>query len=202
MSLFKRIFGSLMKDVPDESTDDSGSKYMPKVKLPVDQLFTINFSKNGGRFIYCDNIDEVYDNFQNILLENNWIGQEMAYIDLNLAKKFEQFEIEPSNSFSTSAFFLSKCEYLIGDIGGILVSSNQLKEYKLSELPDNFVIFATTSQLVETISEGMRGIKNKHQSNIPSNITTIKHFEIKEEKDFMSYGSSSKNLYLLLLEDL
>ena len=76
-----------------------------------------------------------------------------------------------------------------------------LKELK--ELPQNFVIFATTSQIVNNIGEGLRGIKKKHTGQIPTNITTIKNFEPKEgAKDFMSYGSSAKNLYLLLLEDL
>ena len=70
------------------------------------------------------------------------------------------------------------------------------------KLPSNFVIFATTSQLVESISEGLRIIKNKSKQYIPSNITTIQDFENNKEKDFMSYGSSTKNLYLLLLEDL
>jgi hypothetical protein len=83
-----------------------------------------------------------------------------------------------------------------------LLSSNQIKEKKLNELPANFVIFATTSQIVDSISEGLRIIKNQSSGYIPSNITTIQDFETEKEKDFMSYGSSTKNLYLLLLEDL
>ena len=61
-----------------------------------------------------------------------------------------------------------------------------------------------SSQFVENISEGMRIIKNKSKERIPTNITTIKDFEAEsdKEKDFMTYGSSTKNLYLLLLEDL
>ena len=47
-----------------------------------------------------------------------------------------------------------------------------------------------------------RKIKNKNANKIPTNITTIKCFNLDKEKDFMSYGSSSKNVYLLLLEDL
>ena len=91
---------------------------------------------------------------------------------------------------------------MIADSGAILVSSNQIKEKKLLELPDNFIILASTSQIVHSISEGLNGIKEKNRKNIPSNITTIKNFEPQKEKDFLSYGSSSKNLYLLLLEDL
>ena len=45
-------------------------------------------------------------------------------------------------------------------------------------------------------------LKAKNKSTIPSNITTIKHFKANETNDFLSYGSSTKNLYLLLLEDL
>ena len=82
--------------------------------------------------------------------------------------------------------------------------SNQLKEYKLHDLPENLIVFATTSQLVDSIGEGLKNIKKKYKNSIPANITTIKHFQsnIEDKDDFLSYGSSSKNLYLLLLEDL
>ncbi len=56
--------------------------------------------------------------------------------------------------------------------------------------------------MMESISEGLRKIKNQSENYIPTNITTIQDFETEKEKDFMSYGSSTKNLYLLLLEDL
>ena len=52
------------------------------------------------------------------------------------------------------------------------------------------------------ILHGLQGIKAQNKKNIPSNITTIKHFKVEEATNFLSYGSSSKNLYLLLLEDL
>ena len=75
---------------------------------------------------------------------------------------------------------------------------------KLNELPYNVIVFATTSQLVESIGEGLKTIKKKYGHNSPANITTLKHFQANEgnSDDFLTYGSSSKNLYLLLLEDL
>ena len=41
-------------------------------------------------------------------------------------------------------------------------------------------------------------------NNLPSNITSIKNFNKGEGEDlnFLTYGSSAKNLYLILLEDL
>ena len=123
-------------------------------------------------------------------------------LDERLADKYASFNLKPTSTASEAEFFFTTCEYLIANDGSLLISSNQIAEKKLKDLPSNFVIFATTSQFVETISEGLRGIKDKNKERIPSNITTIKHFKAGDDGDFLSYGSSTKNLYLLLLEDL
>jgi len=175
---------------------------MPEVNIPADEKFTINFKKNGGKFIYCDSDNEIAEAFQNILQENEWNKDPVFCNDELLKKNFKSFGLNFSQKTQGSSFFFSKCEYLIADEGGVLLCSKQIGEHRLPNLPTNVVIYAKTSQLVDTIGEGLRLIKNKDKQKLPSNITTIKHFETKKEKDFLSYGSSSKNLYLLLLEDL
>jgi len=202
MSIFKRLFGKKSEPTEKQLPNQERGKYMPEVKLPADERFTINFNSNGGKFLYCENMQEVFDSFQNILQENGWSDEKALILDDRLAKMFEDFNLERSKIPSQSTFFLSTCEYLISDDGSLLISSNQIAEEKLNSLPSNIVIYATTSQFVETIGEGLKGIKEKNRSKLPTNITTIKHFKTVEDKDFMSYGSSSKNLYLLLLEDL
>lgn len=176
-------------------------KYMPEVKLPTDERFMLNFKNNGGKFLYCIDESEVQEAFDNILMENDWYEKECCCFDKNLKDKFDGFNLKFNHSASAD-FFLSTCEFLVANDGSILISSNQIKERKLHDLPANFVILSSTSQLIDTIGEGLRGIKFKNKQQIPSNITTIKNFETKKEGDFMSYGSSTKNLYLLLLEDL
>ncbi|WP_283642293.1 LUD domain-containing protein [Croceibacter atlanticus] len=176
-------------------------KYMPQSKLPIDERFMKYFIENGGKFIYCENQDEVLDAFDNILLENDWYESEVCCLSNHFTQKFDGFNLE-FNTNESSKFYLGGCEYLIANNGALLVTSNQIKEKKLSELPSNFVILAGTSQLVEDISEGLRRIKSKSKTGIPSNITTIKHFGESKSDDFMAYGSTTKNLYLLLLEDL
>ncbi|WP_224483544.1 LUD domain-containing protein [Robertkochia aurantiaca] len=203
MSLFKRLFGKNSgKDSKPEGAEQRG-KFMPEVKLPTDEKFTINFKKNGGKFLYCDSIDEIHDCFANILQENQWNTEDICCLDDSLKKSFQPpFKLPSRKNCRGAEAFLSRCEYLVADNGSLLISSNQIGESKLNELPGNFVIFATTSQLIDNIGEGLRGIKSKNRSVIPTNITTIKNFTMSEEKDFLTYGSSSKNLYLLLLEDL
>ncbi len=201
MSLFRKIFG--LKDTPeDHIKSEERGKYMPEIKLPIDEQFTINFKANGGKFLYCENMQEVNTSLKNILKENNWSDQNVLIFDERLNDMFKDFNLKSTKVVSESTYFLSTCEYLISDDGSLLISSNQIAEKKLKELPTNFIIYATTSQFVQNIGEGLRGIKGKNKDKIPTNITTIKHFKTIEDKDFLTYGSSSKNLYLLLLEDL
>ena len=203
MSLFRNFLNPKSKSDKGQNKPENSdrSKYMPDVKLPTDERFMLNFKNNGGKFLYCETNEEVMEVFDNILLENDWYEKEACCFDPHLKEKFSNYNLEYTNSGEAS-FFLSTCEYLIANDGSILISSNQIKEKKLGELPYNFVIVASTSQLVDAIGEGLRGIKFKNKARIPSNITTIKNFENNKEGDFMSYGSSTKNLYLLLLEDL
>lgn len=202
MSLFRKLFGSKSERSEEELKSNERGKYMPEIKLPVDERFTINFKANGGKFLYCENLDEIYKSLNNIIEENSWQENKVLFLDKSMEDKFKDFNLKKTNSVENATFFLTTCENLIADDGSLLISSRQIAEKKLKELPDNFIVFATTSQIVENIGEGLRVIKSKNKKQIPTNITTIKHFKSLEEKDFMTYGSSSKNLYLLLLEDL
>ena len=202
MSLFRKIFGSKSEKSEEELKSNDRGKYMPDIKLPVDERFTINFKANGGKFLYCENLHEIFNSLGQIIEENSWQENKVLFLDSSMEDRFKGFNLEKTNSVESATFFLTTCENLIADDGSLLISSRQIAEKKLKELPDNFIVFATTSQIVENIGEGLRVIKSKNKKQIPTNITTIKHFKSLEEKDFMTYGSSSKNLYLLLLEDL
>lgn len=203
MSLFKRLLYPNYKSEKDSQKGNKSDKssYYPEQKLPIDEKFTHYFKNNGGKFIYCENWEETLEAFDNIMIENDWYEQDVFCMEDQLRKKFDGFNLNFVNK-ADSKFLLSTCESLVANTGAILLSSNQVKEKKLSELPYNMIVLATTSQIVENISEGLRIINNQRSPHIPSNITTIQNFETQKEKDFMTQGSSTKNLYLLLLEDL
>ncbi len=201
MSLFRNIFRSKSEKEKEEIKSNERGKYMPQVKLPIDESFTINFKTNGGKFLYCENLDEVFDNLFLILKENDWEEKPVFFYDDNLKERFKSCNLK-IGGLNEANYFITTCENLIADDGSLLISSNQIAEKKLNEFPSHLIVFATTSQIVTNIGEGLREIKSKNAQKIPTNITTIKHFKQADEKDFLSYGSPSKNLYLLLLEDL
>ena len=200
MSLFRKFFGSI-NPASEEQKESEFSNSSTEKAIPIDELFTFNFKKNGGKFLYCDNRDEVKEQFENILEENDWFESEVICYDTELFSMLDDNKLT-YNKPANPKFLLASCENLIADEGSILFSSKQIKQHKPNELPVNIIVFAKTSQIIGTKSDGLSAIKKKYERDYPTNITTIKYFEKAKEEDFTQYGSIAKNLYLLLLEDL
>ncbi|PZO34606.1 MAG: lactate utilization protein B/C, partial [Flavobacteriaceae bacterium] len=47
MSLFKKLFGA--SESSDDDKDGNLSPFNPETVIPADELFTLNFKKNGGK---------------------------------------------------------------------------------------------------------------------------------------------------------
>lgn len=200
MSLFKKLFSSI-NPASEVEKDKDNNNFSLENDATLEEQFIYNFNKNGGKFLYCENVAEVKNQFENILQENDWFEGEALCYESDLFGMLEENNITHHKT-RTPSFLLANCENLIADEGSILFSSKQIKQHKPNELPANIVIIATTSQIIETKSDGLSVIKKKYVKDYPTNITTIKYFKKAIDEDFTQYGSSAKNLYLLLLEDL
>ncbi len=194
MNFFKKFFNIPVKEDNDIQKQE--------VNLSLDDLFVHNFVEKGGKFLYCLNKQEVISNFKKVLTENNW--KDIFLLEDRLSLFFKKKEINSVSNFNENTPIFTTCEHLIADKGDILFSSNQLGSNKLKEFPDNFIVFATTSQLVKDTGQGLTGIKTNSKDILPTNISSIKNYNInKIDDNFLNYGNNnSKNLYLLLLEDL
>ncbi|TDS57249.1 LUD domain-containing protein [Myroides indicus] len=201
MSIFKKFLKSLLPAQKEEESNTERSRYLPEQVLPVDELFTVNFKNNGGKFLYCDAVEDLNETFVNILVENDWFEKEALTFENQFHSLLQSNNIK-FNDVETPVFFISTCESLIADEGSILFSDKQIRDIKTNNLPQNIIILAKTSQITRTKSDGLREIKKKYGSPLPSNITAINCFKASVNPDFLSYGRSPKNLYLLLLEDL
>ena len=202
--LFQSFFKSKSLDQDKEKTEQE-YKYLPKKDELVEDKFTLNFSSNGGKFLYATDLEECDDYFIKILEENNWTEKSILCFNSSFTKNYiPNNQIKFNKSNLNSNLFVTDCEFLVAKDGSILVSAKQIQSYKSNDLPNNIIVMARTSQLSETLSKGLEGIRIKYSNNLPSNITSIKNFNKGEGEDlnFLTYGSSAKNLYLILLEDL
>jgi len=199
LNFFNNLFkGNSSRRISEKDQEREQSKFMPKVKVAIEERFIVNFIDNGGKFLYSENYNELNENLSLILKENSWVKEDLLIINNKIKSNYKlpnSIKVNQENS----KCFVTDCENLIADDGSILISSNQIQEKNLSDFPSNLIILSETTKFKNSIGEGLAEIKSKSKK-IPSNITTIKNFQISQEKDFLSYGTSAKNLYLILLE--
>ena len=96
---------------------------------------------------------------------------------------------------------VTECEFLVSNTGRILICNKQIKNNKIEDLPPVVIILAKSNQFVSDVSEGMTKLKNKYKSNFPSNITTINVRNKLNEDNFLAYGNSAKDIYLILSDE-
>ena len=196
MSFLKKLFNS-----KEPSNENVAKK--AKVNLSLDDAFVHHFISKGGKFLYCISEKEIINNLDQIISENNW--DIITCFDKSLKNFLKKSHVNVQEEVDDKKPFFTSCEHLISDNGDILFSSNQLSTHKLASLTNDFIVFAKTSQFVKDTGEGLTGIKtNCKDGSIPTNISAIKKYSFNIEDDnFLNYGNNnSKNLYLLLLEDL
>jgi len=193
MDFLKKLFNS-------KNTDIEPIREQSKA---LDELFVDNFILKGGKFLYCKTPSESKNNLIKIIDQENW--NKVFTFSNKLNKLLKSINLKSVNCLKESDCYFSKCEQLIAEDGSILFSSKQLKEHKLLELPNRFIVFAKTSQLVHDKGESLASIKKRYQTKgLPNNISAIKNYNLDDNSDdFMNYGNNNtKQLFLILQEDL
>ena len=163
--------------------------------------FAKNFTEAGGKFIYIDKGDSVIDTFTKIKEENQWDKNNVKCLSPSLSKNLGINKTNDVAENDDLKALVIECEYLLSNTGRMLISSNQIKNNKLDSLPDILIVIATSSQFVGDVSEGMTRLKSKYSKKFPTNITTINVRNKFIEDDFLSYGNSAKDIYLIISDE-
>ena len=194
MGIWDKFFGKSKTKKPKKSP------FLPTEEDPLDIGFAKNFTRKGGRFLYIESKDILLINFKEICVENNWEPQQILSLNqTNSNLFFASYINETSGSLKAYKAAIIDCEYLISNTGKILLSENQIRHFKLSDLPETIIVKARMDQLVRDVSQGMTLLKNKYPKTIPTNITTlnIKSDSEEAEKAVATSTTNSKSIYLL-----
>ncbi len=190
MQFLKKFFSNKNKNYDrDQELED-----LKMEKLPLDEVFVINFKKNGGKFFYPEDMDELKKELSAILEinnEKNYQTIERAYYHF-----LKKMNIPAKEYKDDSGILIGGCEYLIADDGAIMTTSKQLKHYRNNNLPKKRVIIATSNQIVKDKRQALEEI-NKKYDDYPTNIQTISHF--KESENDLN-GNTWLETYLFLIE--
>lgn len=194
------LFGK--KASPKEEESEARGPHMPVQEMPIEQKFAEKFTRRGGKFVYCEQLDDAKEAFADIVKEYPTEIRELLCLDPALAEKLDA-GITLTKTNLNAKIMLCSCESIVAYDGSVVVCEHQLGTNKLSDLPETLIILAGTRQFSKTVSDALKSIKNRYSDNIPLNITSIKQFksDALNEDNYMNYGSGVKEVYLLLLED-
>jgi len=164
-------------------------------------IFAKKFTEAGGKFIYIDKGDSVIDTFTKIKDENQWDKNNVKCLSPALSKNLAIKKTNDIVEEEDLKALVIECEFLLSNSGRMLISSNQIKNNKLDSLPDVLIVIARSNQFVGDVSEGMTRLKSKYSKKFPTNITTINVKNKFIEDDFLSYGNSAKDIYLIISDE-
>ena len=165
-----------------------------------DLIFAKNFTSFGGRFIFIDEKNSTNEIFQKIIEENQWTDENVCSLDSNISKNLNIRLIRKIDNDNVKAL-VTECEFLLSNTGRILICNKQIKSNRIEDLPSVVIVLAKSNQFVSDVSEGMTKLKKKYKTNFPSNITTINVKNKLNEDNFLTYGNSAKDIYLILSDD-
>ena len=201
-NLFNKFITKVIPSLAEKSANlhkkeqEVQEKFSTNPTDPADVTFAKVFTNNGGKFFYCDNIEDFYSHLKQLLQESKW---ESTYCSNDKLKKLlDPSKLSFEKNYKIADSSINTCEFLIAFNGSVMVSGEQTKNLKIEHLPEAMIIVAYTSQIVKNISEGLRGIQNKYGKSRPSLVTTIR---TKESITTMSDSDRAKNLYIFLIED-
>ena len=139
--IFQSFFGS-KKSNQEKDLSEEEYKYLPKKDELVEDKFTLNFSSNGGKFLYATDSSECEDYFNKIIEENDWAEKSILCFNDGFTNNFipnNQLKFNKSNL--NSNLFITDCEFLVAKDGSILVSAKQIQSYKSNDLPNNIIVW-------------------------------------------------------------
>ena len=165
-----------------------------------DVIFAKNFTSFGGRFIFIDEKNYTNEVFQKIIEENQWSNDNVCSLDSNISKNLNIRLIRKIDNDNVKAL-VTECEFLLSNTVRILICNKQIKSNRIEDLPPVVIVLAKSNQFVSDVSEGMTELKKKYKTNFPSNITTINVKNKLNEDNFLTYGNSAKDIYLILSDD-
>lgn len=204
--LLKSVRNALImrESISQTGLDLESSVYQP-IHESLDVAFAQEFTRIGGKFVYCEDEEELFSTLQYMVRSNNLFPVFCA--NQELMPYFQKYEIPVTNEeykLNRSKATITLCEFLIARLGSIMISSRMSSGRSLPIIPDVHIVIARSSQLVPDLEQALQRIREKYGNKLPSFISVIsgpsRTADI--EKTLVMGAHGPKELILFLLDDL
>jgi len=141
-----------------------------KLDQSLAQTFAEEFTKLGGRFVYCSNLDEAKEQLNGLLETRQW--EQTYFRDPLIGELFQsdQGRLLQGDSLTNADAAIGFCECLIARTGSVLSSSFQKDGRELPIYAPYHIVVAYSNQIVFDTNDGLAKIEKKYNGQWPSMI--------------------------------
>ncbi|NOR86332.1 MAG: hypothetical protein GQ527_01860 [Bacteroidales bacterium] len=204
--ILKAIRNGLMnkKDNPFSSVN-TDKAVLQSMEESIDLQFAQELSKLGGKFIFCENENDLPETLSWLLQEEK-IGP-LFCVNPELQEQLNNAGIEylsKEEDLKKAKSGITSCEFLVARFGSVLMSSGLSSGRKLYSWPEIHLVVAYASQLVPEISDAIIGMREKYNGVLPSMITLVsgpsRTADI--EKTLVLGAHGPRELFVFFIDDL
>lgn len=143
-----------------------------KATLSDEETFADNFNQLGGKFIFCDNHEDLLQKIHALHETRGWKKMLCADEQLLLSLNPPNMEIALSanDNPEDADACITGCEALVARTGSVIISSRQHMGRTSTVFYPVHIIVATTSQVVRDIQNAIDLVKKKYNGNLPTMI--------------------------------
>ena len=158
-----------------EVEKDMGAIYATNGEAP-EEVFAEAFIKLGGKFLFCENEQELMDNINMLYESRGW--QQLLCADPRLLKLFQNNKIDILSAadahIESAEACITGCEMLVARTGSILLTSRQNLGRMAPVYYPVHLVFAFANQIVPDIEDAFNVLKRRYGNELPSmiNLTT------------------------------
>ena len=202
--ILKKVRKALIhKSEQDFSTVDMDAEVYPEPTQELELEFAKAFTAINGKFYFCENNAAIGPVLQELIRDNGW--KDICCFDPTLSKVLHEQGVQSSTNEADLPqvdIGITGCEYLIARTGSVMVSSKMASGRRLPFYANYHIVIAYTNQLVYTVKEALKGMKQRYPSAFPSMLTVItgpsRTADI--EKTLVQGAHGPKEIFVLLVD--
>jgi L-lactate dehydrogenase complex protein LldG len=172
------IIGKIRKALSDDKVAmpfpevDNLNDFFVKDDLSPEEKFVAEFSALGGKFVYCQNEEEMFQQLEALADTMHWkkIHTKDQFL-LNLFKENEIGLVQQGDNMSDIQVGMSLCESLVARTGSVILSSAQESGRALPVYAPIHITIAFANQLLWNISDAIKALNEKYNNILPSLIS-------------------------------
>lgn len=192
----------------DESDEDEveavTEEEEPEDAEPVEARFAKVFSEFGGRFVYCESLDELKASLGSLMDNQEWDRVFLWEDEVKNLVSNNKYQKNPLGfNMEKSDVAISFCETLVACEGSIVFSPYQASQRGLQVFPDYQIVLAKPSQVVEDLETAVMRFDEKFRNQLPSRLSLDPEAKNRTvEGKLVLKCSGSTDVYVFLCEEL